>query len=284
MLPMRVEYDDEMHPAYYLQKLARLHGYLSLKNMVKAFGLKMPKNYNGNIERYNEIIEETTGINLSLTERYGFEYDMTRHITSLIHTGPNVCPCCLDERKVSFDTRYVTSTYCFEHKCKTEQFCNHCGAAFEWDNTLLSGCCGHCGQQIQTRYSEPPSYLTFMVDLDESKLAEFLDDVALAIGFTLRPFDIVPERVNRDAITNWEETLELAFLLLTERKSIENWLANIKQVKGAEFTSSNLLYAGPRYLIRKTKLNWPSFAIFIAHCKIRAMRPNIPSLAAHIAA
>lgn len=257
MLPIRLEFNSDMHPAYYLTQVANLHAYPSLSDMVNAFNLKMPNNYNGNIERFNDIIQQITGIKVQLTERYGFDYDVNRHITSLVHTGVNICPCCLEERKVDFDNRYVTSSYCREHKCKTEQVCQQCGSELKWDKTLLKGCCGHCGLKIETRHSVCPSYQTFLDGLSPTHKSLFLDDLTLAIGFVLRPFDIVPERVKRNVVSDWGATLELAFALLTDLKVIENWFANIVHMKGNEFSDTRVLFAGPRYLQRNLKLSWP---------------------------
>lgn len=255
MLPLRIDFSPTINPAYYLLKVASLHGYADLKDMVNAHGFRFPSKLNGNLESYNEIIKATTGIESDINELQGFEYDKNRYLTSLIYTGVNICPICLKEGYVNFDSRYLTTTYCTVHQCKTVQTCNHCSEELQWDNALLKGLCSHCGNKLQTQYSETPAYITFMENLDKEMIPLFLDDLSLAVGFVLRPFDIVPERVNRNSLKKWEHIFEAAFSLLTNARNIENWLANIRV--NSRFTEYRSIFAGPRFLIRNAKIDWP---------------------------
>lgn len=266
MLPLRLDFSPTIHPAYYLLKVASLHGYADLKDMVNAHGFRFPNKLDGNLESYNQIIKETTGIETNTKELEGFEYDKSRYLTSLIYTGVNICPTCLDDGHVNFDSRYLTTTYCSVHQCKTVQTCNHCGEELEWDNALLKGLCSHCGNKLQTQYSETSAYITFMENLDKAMLPLFLDDLSLAVGFVLRPFDIVPERVNRNALKTWDHIFESAFSLLTNVRNIQNWLANIRA--NGRFTDYRSIYAGPRFLNRNTKMEWPILEQVLAETNI----------------
>lgn len=266
MLPLRIDFSLTIHPAYYLLKVASMHGYADLKDMINAHGFRFPSKLDGNLESYNQIIKATTGIESDLKELQGFEYDKSRYLTSLIYKGVNICPTCLDEGHVDFDTRYLTTTYCDVHQCKTVQTCNHCSEELQWDNELLKGLCSHCGNKLQTQYSETPAYITFMENLDKEMIPLLLDDLSLAVGFVLRPFDIVPERVNRNSLKKWEHILEVALSLLTNARKIENWLANIRA--NTRFTDYRSIYAGPRFMIRNAKMEWPIFKQVLAETNI----------------
>ncbi|MEC8325940.1 MAG: hypothetical protein VX100_07575 [Pseudomonadota bacterium] len=158
MLPLRIDFNPNMHPAYYLLKVANLHGYADLKDMIGAFGYRFPAKLDGNLDRYNEIIKATTGIATNIKELEGFEYDKSRYLTSIIHTGVNICPTCLEEENVNFGSRYLTTTYCTSHQCKTLQSCNNCSEELQWDNALLKGLCSHCGNKLLMQHAEPPAY------------------------------------------------------------------------------------------------------------------------------
>ena len=62
MLPLRIDFSPTIHPAYYLLKVASLHGYTDLKDMINAHGFRFPSKLDGNLESYNQIIKVTTGI------------------------------------------------------------------------------------------------------------------------------------------------------------------------------------------------------------------------------
>lgn len=256
MLPLRIDFERSIHPAFYLLKVANLHGYSELKDMVNAYGFRFPSKLDGNLESYNQIIKATTGIESDIKDLLGFEYDKSRYLTSLIYTGVNICPTCLDEGHVNFDSRYLTTSYCSVHQCKTMQTCNYCSEELQWDNALLKGLCSQCGNKLPTQHSEPPAYITFMESLDKEMVPLFLDDLSLAVGFVLRPFDIVPERVNRNSLANWEIIFESAFLLLTNVRYIENWIGSIRA--NSRFTDYRSIFAGPRFLIRNAKMDWPT--------------------------
>lgn len=266
MLPLRIDFSLTIHPAYYLLKVASLHGYADLKDMINAHGFRFPNKLDGNLESYNQIIKETTGIETNTKELEGFEYDKSRYLTSLIYTSVNICPTCLDEGHVNFDSRYLTTTYCSVHQCKTVQTCNYCGEELQWDNALLKGFCSHCGNKFLSQCSEISAYITFMENLDKEIISLFLDDLSLAVGFVLRPFDIVPERVNRNALKTWDHIFESAFSLLTNVRNIQNWLANIRA--NSRFTDYRSIFAGPRFLIRNTKMEWPILEQVLAETNI----------------
>ncbi|MEC8325941.1 MAG: hypothetical protein VX100_07580 [Pseudomonadota bacterium] len=117
-----------------------------------------------------------------------------------------------------------------------------------------------------------------MESLDKEMVPLFLDDLSLAVGFVLRPFDIVPERVNRNRLNEWVHIFESAFSLLTNVRNIENWFGNIQA--NSKFADYRSIYAGPRLLIRHAKMDWPTLENVLADANIDKCFPVTEKLSA----
>jgi len=259
MLPIPLNHSTTEQPGFHLVKLAKLHGYQSAKDMLKAYDFRFPKKIGRELIQYNHIISSLNYDAQVIDNANEIEFDAERYFKSMVHPNVQVCPQCLIEGKAPFEHRYVMNTHCHEHSCLLIDTCKHCQSKLEWDVSLVDVKCNKCGKTLESASEALPTLQLYLSVLDDKKIRPFLHDLSLAASHILRPLDAMPENISTIYINSWSELFNSAFELLTIEKKVENWLMNVYYNKSNKLETLGLdaVFSGPINLSASTEMDWP---------------------------
>jgi hypothetical protein len=259
MLPIPLNHSTSEQPGFHLAKLAKLHGYHSAKNMLKAYDLRFPQKAGRELLQYNHIISSLNYEAQVFDNANELEFDAERYFKSMVHPNVQVCPQCLIEGKAPFEHRYIMNTHCHEHSSPLIDTCKHCQSKLEWESSLVDVICNKCGKTLESTSEALPTLQLYLSVLDEKKLKHFLHDLSLAASYILRPLDAMPESIPTRYVNSWAELFNQAFELLTSKNVLKNWLMNIFHNKSNEvkILGSDAIFSGPINLLASTKMDWP---------------------------
>jgi len=259
MLPIPLNHSTTEQPGFHLAKLAKLHGYHSAKDMLKAYDFRFPKKIGRELIQYNHIISSLNYDAQVIDNANELEFDAERYFKSMVHPNVQVCPQCLVEGKAPFEHRYIMNTHCHEHSSPLIDTCKHCQSKLEWESSLVDVICNKCGKALESNNEELPILQLYLSVLDERKLENFLHDLSLAASYILRPFDAMPESIPTRNVNSWSELFNQAFELLTSKSAIINWIMNVFHNKNNQIKvlGSNAIFSGPIHLSVSTKMDWP---------------------------
>lgn len=204
--------------------------------MLSANGLRASKNKEDRLSSYSVIVSKLTGTNIVWNDIEGFNYDKKRYFKSLVAHFYKACPNCIMEGSSNFSHRYLTSSYCHEHKLKLIERCQNCFQPFDVCPQVLNGYCSYCSYRIKPEYGPIPDYEKFLIQVEDKQRASVLFDLSSAAGLILRPFDSVASRIKTAYIYDTGKLFQEAFQLLTSNNARDTWLERARHIRKGEFS------------------------------------------------
>lgn len=262
-LPFALSISTSMSPVYALHQLAEKHGYSSVKVMLSAHRLRLNSTKEDRLVSYSVLISKLTGKRIVWSDLDGYQYDKNRYFRSLVAPYYKACPICIRQKVSNFSHRYITSSYCFEHKCALIDRCQKCLKPYEVSSQALNGNCPDCCYPIEMISSTAPAHDKLINQVENRQRAAVLLDLCSAAGLILRPFDSVPSRIRSTQVYDTGLLFKEAFKLLTSNTVRTKWIARATLNRQSEFSflGKSGIEAGLNSVMNNLRYDWSSISI-----------------------